>query len=536
MIINTNISSLNTQRKLAGSTNGLNTAMQRLSSGLRINSAKDDAAGLAISDRMTSQINGLNQARRNANDGISVSQTAEGALDTSTQILQRIRVLSLQSANDTNASTDRKALQAEVDQLVAEFDRVASNTQFNGLNLLDGSFSKTQFQVGANANQTISFGIESSKSTDMGNFSLRGQSANSSSMMAAQNAGNDSAASSGAAGAINRLKTQTITIRSKGLNPVTVDLANSVGTSGNGLSAKDVADRINAQQSYTGGVTARAETYAFVQFSNSTHTASVSFKLNGTAIQASSSNIGSDVDGLVTAINDASAKTGVVARKTDNPGSTGTYRVELFAADGRDIAVTESNVTSQQAGSAGNINAMQVIGGVYDTVGGSVGTVGTVITLSSGATAARNTAVGGRVIFNSDTSFTVETSASNTSGGLFVASSGSMVGGAKSDTLDKVNITTTIGANNAIDVLDAALARVSSTRAKLGALQNRFDLTISNLQTTSENLSASRSRIQDADFAEETSNLSRWQVLQQAGTAMLSQANQRPQQALQLLQ
>lgn len=535
MIINTNISSLNTQRKLAGSTNGLNTAMQRLSSGLRINSAKDDAAGLAISDRMTSQINGLNQARRNANDGISVSQTAEGALDTSTQILQRIRVLSLQSANDTNASTDRKALQAEVDQLVAEFDRVANTTQFNGLNLLDGSFSKTQFQVGANANQTISFGIESSKSTDMGSFSLRGQAGTTASMMAAQAAGNDLAAS-GSAGAVNRLQSQTITIRSKGLNPVTIDLANS-SASGNGLSAKDVASRINAQQSYTGGVTARAETYAFMQFSTNTQAASISFKLNGTSIQAYSGNTSSDIDGLVTAINDASASTGVVARKTDTPGSTGTYRVELFAADGRDIAVTESNVTSQSNGSAGNINTMQVIGGQYDTVNKSVGTVGTVITLTSGtATAARNTVVGGRVIFNSDTAFTVETSSSANTNGLFVATSGSMVGGAKTDTLYNVSITTAVGANNAIDVIDAALARVSSTRAKLGALQNRFDLTISNLQTTSENLSASRSRIQDADFAEETSNLSRWQVLQQAGTAMLSQANQRPQQALQLLQ
>ena len=143
MIINSNISSLNTQRKLAGTSNGLSTTMERLSSGLRINSAKDDAAGLSISDRMTAQINGLNQARRNSNDGISVAQTAEGAMQTSTDILQRIRVLSVQSANDTNSTSDRKALQSEVDQLLAEFDRVASTTQFNGLNLLDGSFAKT---------------------------------------------------------------------------------------------------------------------------------------------------------------------------------------------------------------------------------------------------------------------------------------------------------------------------------------------------------------------------------------------------------
>jgi len=188
MIINSNISSLNSQRKLAGTSAGLSTTMERLSSGLRINSAKDDAAGLSISERMTSQINGLNQARRNANDGISVSQTAEGALQTSGDILQRIRTLAVQSANDTNSTADRNALQAEVSQLLAEFDRVANTTQFNGLNLLNGDFSKTQFQVGANANQTISFGLESTKTTDMGNFALKGLANSTNSMIAAQSA------------------------------------------------------------------------------------------------------------------------------------------------------------------------------------------------------------------------------------------------------------------------------------------------------------------------------------------------------------
>jgi flagellin len=257
MIINSNISSLNSQRKLAGTSVGLSTTMERLSSGLRINSAKDDAAGLSISERMTSQINGLNQARRNANDGISVSQTAEGALQTSGDILQRIRTLAVQSANDTNSTADRNALQAEVSQLLSEFDRVANTTQFNGLNLLNGDFSKTQFQVGANANQTITFGLESTKTTDMGNFALKGLTNSTNAMVAAQAVYADSAIGVSAS-AGNQLQAQTLTLRSKG-STTTVDVSA-------GLSAKDVANRINSQQNLSGGITARAETYAFMAF------------------------------------------------------------------------------------------------------------------------------------------------------------------------------------------------------------------------------------------------------------------------------
>lgn len=545
MIINSNISSLNTQRKLASTNVGLSTTMERLSSGLRINSAKDDAAGLSISDRMTAQINGLNQARRNANDGISVAQTAEGAMQTSTDILQRIRTLSVQSANDTNSTADRTALQAEVSQLLSEFDRVATTTQFNGLNLLDGSFSKTQFQVGANANQTIAFGISSSKTTDMASFETGAYtSATTAGIMVASQAQSDGATTGGTA---NRFIAQTLTIKSKGMSG-TVDLGASTGV--NGMSAKDIASRVNANATYTGGVTARAETYAFLSLSTGTQQAAVSFKLNGESIQAYSSNAGSDVDGLVTAINDASGKTGVVAQKVDVPGSSGTYRVQLFAADGRDISLTEAAVSTSNAAGAtwGNGNVMQ-LQGAYDS-NGTITAVGATAagaaaagaqTLTVGGnTAARNSTVGGRVIFNSDVAFTIDTSATNTTAGLLAVTGNGTVsqaqGGAKGNSLATVDIRTANGANKALSIVDAALARISSSRSNLGALQNRFQMTIENLQTSAENLSASRSRIRDADFAEETSNLSRWQVLQQAGTAMLSQANQRPQSALQLLQ
>lgn len=533
MIINSNISSLNAQRKLAGTNVGLSTTMERLSSGLRINSAKDDAAGLAISDRMTSQINGLNQARRNANDGISVAQTAEGAMQTSTDILQRIRTLAVQSANDTNSSSDRLALQAEVDQLLSEFDRVATTTQFNGLNLLDGSFSKSQFQVGANANQVISFGIGSAKTTDMSNFNAAGATSTTlaNTMLRAQ-----TATASGGTGTQNGFVSQTLTIRSRTAQG-TVDLTS------NGLSAKEIASRINAAQTSTGGVTARAETYAFLSMGTGTQIATADFTLNGVSIQAYTSNAGSDVDGLVTAINDQSGKTGVVAQKVDTPGSTGTYRVQLFAADGRDITINQASISTQQSagGSWNTANIMQ-LQGAYD----SNGTITVANATAAGATAAggatlggtaQASAVGGRVLFTNDVAFTLQTSAAAVTNGLLnVSATGQVIGGAKDQNLQGVSITTALGANRALSVIDASLSRISSERAKLGALQNRFQMTIENLQTSSENLSASRSRIKDADFAEETSNLSRWQVLQQAGTAMLSQANQRPQSALQLLQ
>ena len=549
MIINSNISSLNSQRKLAGTSVGLSTTMERLSSGLRINSAKDDAAGLSISERMTSQINGLNQARRNANDGISVSQTAEGALQTSGDILQRIRTLAVQSANDTNSTADRNALQAEVSQLLSEFDRVANTTQFNGLNLLNGDFSKTQFQVGANANQTITFGLESTKTTDMGNFALKG-STSTNSMVAAQVAYGDSALTGGASSsAFNQMQSQTLTLRSKGLS-TTVDVSA-------GLSAKDVANRINSQQNLSGGITARAETYAFMAFGTggtlgggtaagaNSNAGAISFNLNGTAIQATSSNMRTDLDGLVTAINDVSGATGVTAQKVDLPGSSGSYRIQLFAADGRDITVGSAAVSIQSGGSATNSSLMQ-LQGAYDSNGTIVAAGAVAGTGASSNNAVgvqnlgstntnRNSSVGGRVMFTNDTAYTVETSVAN--GGIVGGSvSGLTFGGSKTDTLNTVNISTALGANKALEVVDAVIARVSSTRSKLGALQNRFQMTVENLQTTAENLSASRSRIRDADFAEETSNLSRWQVLQQAGTAMLSQANQRPQAALQLLQ
>ena len=522
MVINTNVSSLTAQRNLAKTGLGLETAMARLSSGLRINSAKDDAAGLAISERMTAQVNGLNQARRNANDGISVAQTAEGALQTSGDILQRIRTLSVQSANDTNSSADRQALQAEVSQLISEFDRIATTTQFNGLNLLDGNFSKTQFQVGANANQTITFGIGSTKAVDMASFGVSGDVTASSTMVGAS-----AAVSDGSASNVNRFLAQDLLIKSKGMAG-TVNLQS-------GMSADKIAASINAQQSNTGGVTARAETYAFLTLSNSSGQMAMDFNLNGVGIQAFSSNGSTDMDGLVTSINDRSGATGVVAQKVDVPGTgnAGTYRVQLFAADGRDIKMTSVTAASGTGGATSTGLGLQ---GAYDN-NGTVTTVGSLASFSAtgSVNGNRNSTVGGRVIIANDTAYTLTSTIGGTTGGLFAVGSTATIAGAKTGALSTVDISTVLGSNKALGIIDAALSRVNNTRANLGALQNRFQMTIDNLQTTSDNLAASRSRIKDADFAEETATMSRWNVLQSAGTAMLAQANQGPQAAMQLL-
>jgi len=381
-IINTNIASLNAQRNLNASQSSLATSLQRLSSGLRINSAKDDAAGLAIATRFTSQINGLNQAARNANDGISLSQTAEGALGVISDNLQRIRELAVQSRNATNSATDRAALNTEAQQLKQEIDRVASTTSFNGVKLLDGSFTNQDFQVGANVGETISVsGIVNATSANLGSSST------------AQVTG-------AAATAFTAITAGDLTI--------------------NGVSVGAIA----------------ADTNAANRASN-----------------------------IAAAVNSYSTQTGVYAT--------------ILSSSPDQVVLTNS-------------------GSVPATPNIVIGTSGTATAATTGLTAATTTAA-------TTTGFAA----------LDISSAG--------------------GADTAITTMDAALSAVNTARATLGAIQNRFSSVVSNLQTTSENLSASRSRIQDTDFAAETANLTRAQILQQAGTAMLAQANALPQSVLSLL-
>jgi len=485
-VINTNISSLVAQGNLASSQASLATSMQRLSSGLRINSAKDDAAGLAISERMTTQIRGANQAARNANDGISLAQTAEGDLAQIGNNLQRMRELAVQSANATNSTSDRQALDGEVQALSAEIDRAAQNSSFNGTNLLNGSFTSKSFQVGANntANDSITIAsIGNARTSVLGTgFAAKATSTTLAPLTTAYVA--------------TDLKINGIAI---GASLAASDTVSSTGNAGSAI-AKAAA--INAASA---GVTAtvNASTVAGAAASTFTAITAGDLTINGVNIGGitAGGTVGGQGSNVATAINLLSGTTGVTA-KDDGAGS-----VALTAADGR-------NITIGLAGTA-----------TTATTGFTAATTGGSITLTG---AASLTQAGASAVVVSDGGSTTGAAHSGFSIGTLTVS-------AAGTALSALSITTAAGSKTAIDAIDLALTSVNSSRASLGAYQNRFTSVVTSLQTTSENLSASRSRIQDADFAAETANLSRSQILQQAGTAMVAQANQLPQGVLALL-
>ncbi len=499
IVVNTNVASLNAQRNLVGTGKLLQRSLQRLSSGLRINSAKDDAAGLAISDRMNAQIRGLNQAVRNANDGISLAQTAEGALQESTNILQRMRELAVQSANDTNTASDRASLQKEVAQLQSELNRIANTTSFNGKVLLDGTFGTAKFHVGAESYQTINVTMGDMRATAIGTNRLT------------QEYNNDSiAAASG--GTTNGVASGTITI-SGAIGESTVDYAANA-------TARDIATAINNASDST-GVTAKAMTYAKID--NVAATGSISLTLygqnesDGITVSANLTST-SDLTDLAKAINDVAGKTGISARLSDDKSA-----ILLENSEGYDITMT-SGAGSVQFDLTGVKEAGSHATG--DDFFSSSSEVGNAVQVTAGNSAT----VGGSIVFDSAKSYTVTAGAS---GALFDdtnahASSLKDVG--------SIDIGSRDGANLAIDRIDSALASIDDLRADLGAVQNRFESTIANLMNVSENITAAKSRIVDADFAAETANLTKAQILQQAGTAMLAQANTVPQAALTLLQ
>lgn len=478
-IISTNLASLNAQRNLNTSQSHLATSLQRLSSGLRINSAKDDAAGLAISERMTSQIRGLDQAGRNANDAISLSQTAEGSLASIGNLLQRMREIAVQSANDTNTAADRASLQTEVTQLSQEVDRIATSAQFNGKNLLDGTFSTATFQVGANASQAISVSIGNARNTALG---IGG---------AATVAGTatSTAARTNAAG--------TTTINGTAFAASTNDGVSYVAGSQVGdTSALALANAINAISSTT-SVSASAQTVVTSgAISATTAINSGEFYVNGVNIGpvAAAATNADRVTQLVSAINAKSGTTGVTAAAA----STTTYT--LTAADGRNIDIT-SNAGASVAAYAG-----------FAVTGATAGVGGTAVTNY------------GQVTLTAGKAITIG-----------VATVGGLTTGTYALVGNSVDVSSQVAANAAITSIDNALGLVNTQRATLGSVQSRFEAVISNLQSSSENLSGARSRIRDADFAAETASLTRNQVLQQAGMAMLAQANALPNSVLALL-
>ena len=472
MTINTNLASLTAQNNQSMSANALQTAITRLSSGLRINSAADDAAGLAISDRMTAQINGLNQAAQNANDGISLAQIADGALSSVSNDLQRMRELAVQSANATNSSSDRAALQQEVAQLETEIDRVATQTQFNGINLLDGSFTAQQFQVGANSGQTIAISsIASARASALGVY--QGFNLTSQSIGTASNVPQPLTVTVGGGAAIS-LGSVAIDAKAQAAAITSANIAGMVATA-------------NATTVPAGTSTAAASAAG-----------TATYTINGIGISIAGATgagaLSSNRANAVAAINAQSAATGAVATDTGSG-------ISLTAADGRNIslAYAAGSFTGSAAADFG-LSATPITGGTLNiSYSAPSGTSGNVVFAQAGG-------------LNSTTA---------------IASTGTAV--------SAIDISSVAGSNAALTAIDAALQTVNSTRANLGAVQNRFSATIQNLQTGSENMTASRSRIQDANFAAETANLSRAQVLQQAGTAMVAQANQMPQQVLQLL-
>jgi len=474
-IINTNVASLNAQRNLNTSQSSLETALQRLSSGLRINSAKDDSAGLAISQRMTAQIRGLNQAARNANDGISLAQTAEGALAEIGNNLQRMRELAVQSANASNSASDRASLDAESTQLIAEITRVSSQTSFNGTVLLDGSFTSKTFQVGANANQTISVAsIADARATGLGSNIL---------LAAGTLMGTTKAAAADLTGG------NTVAVEA-GLTVTTVNGGTTAAFGYAALAdAKAIAAAVNTNAA-TVGVTATASNSATLSAVSAAGT--ISFTLGGTSTAAISAAVTdpTDLTALMGAINGAAGTTGVTATFTSTSAKNS---LTLTSSDGSDISILNYANTSAVVG---------------DTMAFSG------VTLTEGGT---------------DSSLKIgSVSLDSTKGAITLAGHNADVFNTATSTFSSVaslSLTSAANAQLAIAVVDAALNQINASRGDLGAYQNRFSSAIANLQTTSENLSASRSRIQDADFAVETASLTRNQILQQAGVAILAQAN-----------
>ncbi len=472
LVVNTNIAALNAQRNLLFSSGKLAKSFQRLSSGLRINTAGDDAAGLSISERFTSQIRGLSQAVRNSNDAISLVQVTEGALQESTNILQRIRELSVQAASDVNTDADRQSLQDEVTQLQDELERIGNTTTFNGQKLLDGTFADKYFHVGMNFRETVRVRVRDARGEILGRWAVETGTAVTTNAMVAGD-----------------LFLNGVTVRATRPQDDTYSTSYATG------SAIAKAAAINDSTSFT-GVSAYANAAVrggVANVAGGVLDQNNNIVINGRTITGLTVAADDANDSLIHAINAEFDHTGVIAAR-DAAG-----RIQLEAKDGRNIELS------------------------FNGTGG----------LISGLEPANTSSITqGTVTLHSENQYQV-TGNNEAYIGFQV---NALIGVNSNQAVSKVDITSRDGANLAILITDRALKQVTSDRAQLGAIQNRLDSTISNLSTTTENATAARSRILDADFAMETANLSKNQILQQAATSILAQANTTPQQALTLLQ
>lgn len=497
-VINSNIKALKAQASGENNSRKLDNAMERLATGARINSAKDDAAGLGIATKMTAQINGLNQAIRNANDGLSMVNTIEASLQQSSTILQRIRELAVQSANDLNSVEDRQFLQSEIVQMQAELDRIANQSRYNGMKVLDGTFTNKQVQIGANGYETLSFNLDAASSADVGAHQKR---------LGTMGA---VAADTNLTSAGSPVTASTMTVSGYlGTTTVSIDTDNS---------ARSAAIAVN-NKSATTGVSAQAVTKAKINSFSAAGT--VTFDVRGkntssTVTVSATLTSTSDLTSLSNAFNLVSAQTGI----TSELGSDKTFII-LTNSEGYDIGL------SGHTNSAGTDATVAVTG----MTGDGTTTVESAITVT-GTASLDTTRIVGDLLFSSSKAFTLKDTAGTIGTDAFAGTS------AQSSALaavSGVSVATASGAALAIDIVDGAIAKVSNMRADLGAIASRLEKTVDALTAASTNVSASRSRIQDADYSVETTNLSKAQIIAQASTAMLAQANQQASIVLSLL-
>lgn len=494
--INTNIGALSAQANMTRVNDQLNTAMTRLSTGLRINAAKDDAAGMAIGEKMTAQIMGLNQAVRNATDGKNLIDTTESAHVEVSNMMQRLRELAVQSANDTNTSSDRGSIVSESRQLIAEINRVSETTTFNGMKVMDGTFGGKQFQIGADANQTVSIDVESTRATDVGAFTVR---SDANVLATSAIAATSDLVISGSEGSVN------------------IDVTA-------GMSAKDLAAAVNNTTSQT-GVTANASTVA--KLSGLSASGSVTLSVNGTSIGDVAITDASDLRSLADAINSKTTETGVTA-------TMGANNSEIILKDSSGSNIELSGFSSDDGAGA---NTLTLDVDVLNADGTAVSTAANSFSTSAQLAAATASAeVTGQVTFTSTKTFSMFNeglAATPVDGASFFDTAADNV--AKLESLAEIDLSTAEGAGKAINVIDTALSKISQARSDLGAISNRLDSTVSNLTNISTSVQAAKSQIMDADFAAESTNLARGQILSQAATAMLAQANASKQNVMSLL-
>ena len=503
-VVNTNVSALSAQSSMMKNTREMESAMAKLSSGHRINNASDDAAGLSISERLESQIKGLSQAIRNSEDAQNLIDTAEGAHAEIVTSLQRLRELAVQSANSTNSAIDRSFIQKEASQLLNEINRISTTSEWNGMVLMDGSFDDKNIQAGANTGQTIAIDLASTETDEVGNFVIRGDA--------------KVTAAAGAA-AVNSIA---------GGNTIIAGFAGTATiTSAAADTAREFAEDVNGKADHT-GVTAKAATHALLQSVSTDGTIDLKIGKQGAVGTGDATQVTvtatisdtTDLTALRDAINEVSGSTGVTASFFE--GDIG--KVMLKDHDGDDIVLGDFNHST-------SASTMSVT--AYDFFGDSI-SAATAVTLTDGGADEDSITINGEVQLSSNQAFAVTSTVADD----FFGASGA-TDTAYQSSLEKVgdiDLGSMVGAQKALDVIDGAIDMVNTQRADLGAISNRLDQTVNNLTNIVENTSASKSHIKDANFAAETSKLTKAQILNQAATSMLAQANASKQTVLALLQ